>query len=75
MTERRRLRGIVVLDPIGSEAEVSLRVSGFDIQLSGITEGIKRLPGREIEVIGRFLSFSRFLVEGYRVDSPEADAG
>jgi hypothetical protein len=62
------LRGVVVLGPIGSEAQVSLRVAGNDIRLAGLTESLARLPGREVEVAGRFLSDVRFFVERINVD-------
>jgi hypothetical protein len=62
------LRGVVVLGAIGSEAEVSLRVAGNDIQLAGLTESLARLPGREVEVAGRFLSDVRFFVERISLD-------
>lgn len=68
MTDRTKLRGVVVRGPIGSEAEVSLRVGDSHIQLSGLTEGIARVPGREVEVVGRFLSQVRFFVEAFSVD-------
>jgi hypothetical protein len=74
MSDRTTLRGIVVLGPIGSEAEVNLRVSGSDIQLAGLTEGIARVPGREVEVVGRFLSDVRFFVEAFGVDPHEKPA-
>jgi hypothetical protein len=68
MTAQTTLRGFVVLGPIGSEAEVSLSVEGTQIQLSGLTESLGRLPGREVEVHGRFLSDVRFFVERISLD-------
>jgi hypothetical protein len=69
------LRGVVVLGAIGSEAEVNLRVGGNDIQLAGLTESLARVPGREVEVVGRFLSDVRFFVERISLDpnQPRAD--
>lgn len=68
MTAQTTLRGFVVLGPIGSEAEVNLSIEGTNIQLAGLTESLARLPGREVEVYGRFLSDVRFFVERIALD-------
>lgn len=68
MTTQTTLRGFVVLGPIGSEAEVNLSVEGTNIQLAGLTESLARLPGREVEIYGRFLSDVRFFVERVTLD-------
>ena len=68
MTTQTTLRGFVVLGQIGSEAEVNLSVEGSNIQLAGLTESLARLPGREVEVYGRFLSDVRFFVERIALD-------
>ena len=75
MTAQTTLRGFVVLGPIGSEAEVNLSVEGTTIQLAGLTESLARLPGREVEVYGRFLSDVRFFVErvGFDPNQPRND--